>query len=334
MDMLMALATFVRVSEAGSFSAVAHERGRTQSAVSRQVTALEEQLGVRLFQRTTRHLALTEDGEAVLGHAREVLDAVEATCEVAGRRRASAAGHVRLALPIFAAEVLAAHAHELLRRHPGLSLEFITGDRERDMIEERLDLWVRVGESTQASHVTRRIGTTRPLLVASPTYLVARGEPRHPRDLRDYDCIIQHRHGEERLWRFTGPDGEVRVPIAGQFSVDNGTAVLRAAVAGAGIALLTDLLAGPNIQAGRLRSMMPEYTAIGQPITVLYPSRRNLSPRVRVAIDFIVEGLVAGTSKCAVWANSDQFDTPTHKSCSRDGGSAVRAARHLSRCDR
>ncbi len=299
MDMLVALATFVRVSETGSFSAVAQERGSTQSAVSRQVTGLEEAFGVRLLQRTTRHLSLTEDGEAVLAHAREVLDAVEATREAAGRRRASPAGHVRLALPVFAASVLAGHMPELLRRHPDLSVDLITGDREHDMIEERLDLWVRIGESTQASHVTRRIGMTRPVLVAAPAYVGERGEPRHPQDLREHDCIVQHRYGADHVWRFTGPEGELTTPVAGRFSADNGTAVLRAAVAGAGIALVADLLTGREVQAGRLRLLMRDYVAVGQPITVVYPSRRNLSPRVRVMIDFLVEGLTGPVSELA-----------------------------------
>ena len=231
--------------------------------------------------------------------AREGLSAVEATREAAGRRRASPSGHVRLALPVFAASVLAGNVSELLRRHPELSIELITGDREHDMIEERLDLWVRVGESTQASHVTRRIGMTRPVLVAAPAYVRERGEPRHPRDLRGHDCIVQHRYGADHLWRFTGPEGEVTMPVAGRFGADNGTAVLRAAVAGVGIALLADLLTGPGIRAGRLRPLMTDYAATGQPITVVYPSRRNLSPRVRVVIDFIVEGLTGGASERA-----------------------------------
>jgi DNA-binding transcriptional LysR family regulator len=295
MDMLVALGTFVRVSETRSFSAVAQERGTTQSAVSRQVTALEEELGVRLFQRTTRRLALTEDGAVVLAHAHEVLDAVEATREIVGRRRGSPSGHVRLALPVFAAGVLAANVPELLRRHPDLSLDLITGDREHDLIEERLDLWVRTGESTHASHVTRRIGTTRPVLVATPDYLDARGEPADPRDLQAHDCLVQRRYGDDPLWRFTGPGGEVTVPVAARFSADNGNAVLRATVAGAGIALLTDLLIRADIEAGRLRTVMTAYTAVGQPITVVYPSRRNLSPRVRVVIDFLVEALMGGS---------------------------------------
>lgn len=295
MDRFVALGTFVRVSETGSFSAVAQERGATQSAISRQITALEEQLGVRLFHRTTRRLALTEDGEIVLTHAHEALDAVEATRDAAGLRRASAAGHVRLALPVFAAAVLAAKVPELLRRHPDLSLDLITGDREHDLIEERLDLWVRTGESAYSSHVTRRIGMTRPVLVAAPAYLEARGEPAGPRDLQAHDCIIQRRHGDDHLWRLSGPEGDVTVPVAGRFSADSGGTLLRAALAGAGIALLADLLARADMEAGRLRAVMTAYTAVGQPITVVYPSRRNLSPRVRVVIDFLVEALMGDT---------------------------------------
>jgi DNA-binding transcriptional LysR family regulator len=291
MDMLAALAVFVRVTETGSFSAVAHEREITQSAVSRQVNALERELGVRLFQRTTRHLALTEDGQAVLDHAREVLAAVEATRDAAGLRRASPSGHVRLALPVFAASVVAARVPELLVRHPELELELISGDRDHDMIEERLDLWLRVGESMHASHVTRRLGATTLRVFASPGYVAARGEPERPQDLLAHDCIVQHRYGQDHLWRFTGPEGDTTVAVSGRFSADNSVAVLRAAVAGVGIALLNDALARPDIGAGRLRPLLTDYTPAGQPLTVVYPSRRNLAPRVRVVIDFVIEAV-------------------------------------------
>lgn len=292
MDMVAALSTFVRVTETGSFSAVGHERGSTQSAISRQITALEEELGVRLFQRTTRHLALTEDGEAVLAHAREVLEAVAATRDAAGRRSNSPAGHVRLALPIFAASVLASRVPALLSRYPDLSLELVTSDGEHDMIEERLDLWVRLGESTHASHVTRRIGTTRPLIVAAPSYIAARGMPHRPDDLAGHDCIVRHRYGHDNLWRFDGPEGEAIVLVAGRFSADNSAAVLRAALAGVGVALLADVLAGLDVDAGRLCVVLPGFRPAGEPITAIYPSRRNLSPRVRVVIDFMTDGLI------------------------------------------
>jgi DNA-binding transcriptional LysR family regulator len=288
MDILSALDTFVRVTETGSFSAVAHEREITQSAVSRQVTALERELGVRLFQRTTRSLALTEDGQAVLDHAREVLAAVEATRDAAGLRSGSPAGHVRLALPVFAASVVASRVPELLARHPELELELISGDRDHDMIEERLDLWLRVGESMHASHVTRRIGATTAMILAAPAYLAAHGEPEHPQDLIAHDCIVQHRYGQDHIWHFAGPDGDTTVTVSGRFSADNSVAVLRAAVAGVGVALTNDVLARPEIAAGRLRPLLTRYVPAGQPLTIVYPSRRNLSPRVRVVIDFVI----------------------------------------------
>ncbi|MDQ2804809.1 MAG: substrate binding domain-containing protein, partial [Pseudomonadota bacterium] len=201
--------------------------------------------------------------------------------------------------------VLASHVPALLRRYPELSLELVSGDGDRDMIEERIDLWVRVGESTHASHVTRRIGTTRPLLVAAPSYIAARGQPRSPADLAAHECIVQHRYGHDNLWRFAGPEGEAAVPVAGRFSADNSAAVLRAALAGVGIAILADVLAGFDVDAGRLCGLLPGYKPAGRPIMLVYPSRRNLSPRVRVVIDFLVEGLIGRTREFPLAAEID-----------------------------
>ncbi|MGH7044265.1 MAG: LysR family transcriptional regulator [Acetobacteraceae bacterium] len=292
MDLIGALATFVRVAETGSFSAVARERGTTQSSVSRQITALEGEFGVRLLQRTTRSLALTEDGNETLEHARNVLDAVATTREVAARRRGEAAGTVRLATSVLLGNLIATRIPVLLERHPGLSVHLVTGGAAHDMVEEGLDLWLRLGESTHATHVSRTVGHTAPLLLATPGYLAARGRPEHPRDLVAHDCLVQHRLRADHVWRFTGPEGGVAVPVTGRFSADNNEAVLRALLAGVGVALIAAVVARAEVAAGRLVPLMPDYAPAGITITLVYPSRRNLAPRVRAVIDFIAEDIL------------------------------------------
>ena len=292
MDLIGALLTFVRVAETGSFSAVARERGTTQSAVSRQITALEGEFGVRLLHRTTRSLALTEDGQETLEHARHVLEAVTATREAAARRRGEAAGTVRLASSVLLGNLIAARIPILLARHPGLSVQLVTGDAVHDMVEEGLDLWLHLGESTHATHVSRTLGHTAPLLLASPAYLAARGRPDHPGDLAAHDCLVQTRVGADHVWRFTGPSGEMAVPVGGRFSADNAEAVLRAALSDVGIALVAEVVARAEVAAGRLVPLLPGYAPFGLPVSLIYPSRRNLAPRVRAVIDFIAHDIL------------------------------------------
>ena len=300
MDLIEALGTLVRVMELGSFSAVARERGATQSAVSRQITALEAELGVRLIQRSTRHLALTEDGQETLAHARDVLDAVAATRHAAARRSGAVAGTVRLATPVLVGHLIATRMPLLLARHPDLSLELVMARADHDMIAEGLDLWLRLGESTHATEVTRTLGRIERLALASPDYLAARGHPAHPSDLAAHDCLTQPQPGPHRVWRFHGPAGAsgdaagdtVAVTVGGRFTTDNGETTLRAALAGVGIVLTAEVVARADIAAGRLVPVLPGWAPEPVPVTLVYPSRRNLPPRVRAVIGFIARDIL------------------------------------------
>ncbi len=292
MDLIEALGTLVRVMELGSFSAVARERGATQSAVSRQITALEAELGVRLFQRSTRHLALTEDGQETLTHARDVLDAVAATRHAAARRSGVVAGTVRLATPVLVGHLIATRMPLLLARHPDLSLELVMARADHDMIAEGLDLWLRLGESTHASEVTRTLGRIDRLALAAPDYLAARGHPAHPSELAAHDCLTQPQPGPHRVWRFHGAAGTVAVTVGGRFTTDNGETTLRAALAGVGIVLTAEVVARADIAAGRLVPVLPGWEPEPVPVTLVYLSRRNLPPRVRAVIGFIARDIL------------------------------------------
>ena len=293
MDLIAALATFARVAETGSFSAAARERGATQSAISRQITGLEAELGVRLFQRTTRRLALTEDGQEALQHARLVLEAVAATRDAAARRRGEAAGLVRLAAPVLLGNLIATRMPDLLARHPALSVHLVIGRTAHDLVEEGLDLWLRLGESTHATEVTRTLGRIERLVLAAPAYLAARGRPVHPRDLAEHDCLSPPVPGGERAWRFTGPGGEeVAVPVGGRFSADSGEAVLRATLAGVGITLAAEVAVRADVVAGRLVPLLAGFAPDPLAVTLVYPSRRNLAPRVRAVIDFLAHDIL------------------------------------------
>jgi DNA-binding transcriptional LysR family regulator len=289
MDLLAGFQTFVRVTETGSFSAVAQERGATQSAISRQVTALEEELGVRLLNRSTRGLSLTQDGSNVLGHARRVLEAVEATREAAGLRRAHPSGHVRLAVPVALGLLLSSRVKTLLARHPDLSLELITGNAPHDIIEEGLDLELRVGDVAQTSLIVRPVGPTVFTAVAAPVYLQDHAAPAHPLDLQRHDCIVCTSYAYDHVWRFSGSQGDVAVPVAGHFRVDNFEGARRAALAGVGVALLPHVLVWDNLRHAELAPLLTGYRTQAIPVSVVYASRRNLPARTRVVIDFLLE---------------------------------------------
>ncbi len=294
MDLLAAFRTFIRIAETGSFSAVAREVNTTQPAVSRQIAALEEHLGARLFQRSTRSLTLTEDGRDLLSHARLVVEAVEETEAAIGRRRTSPAGMVRLGCPgVFGRIYVAPRLPVLLQRYPELSMELLVSDSVVDMVQDGLDLAIRVGEVLDASLVARRIGSTSALAVASPSYLAEHGEPTHPSELVGHECILFTRLASPEQWNFTGPgadsDAMLTVNVSGRLRTNGIEAVLEAAVAGMGVALVPTWMLGSKELRTSLTPILRSWQPRRRPISVVYPSRRFLAPRTRVVIDFLVD---------------------------------------------
>jgi DNA-binding transcriptional LysR family regulator len=288
-DLIGALRIFLRVAEVGSFSAVAEERGVTQPAVSRQMTALEEHFGTRLVQRSTHAVTLTDEGREFVAAAQQLVDQADALQEWTGRRRTKPVGRVRLSVPVPLGLYFISKLDSLLKKHDELSIDLILHDRLRDLIEEGIDLQVCVGEVTDSALISRRIGATTAFLVAAPDYLKGRATPKEPADLQQHDCIVYHRWGRDDVWWFAGPKGAMSVSVRGRFRANNSEAVRRATLNGHGVALLSHLLVADDIGAGRLRVLMPAFPPARFPLMVVYPSRRNLPPRVRAVIDFLRE---------------------------------------------
>jgi len=289
MDLIGALHAFVRVTETGSFSAVARESNASQSAVTRQIAQLEQHFSVRLFHRTTRRLSLTDDGKTLLGHARHLLENAEEMEAALGRQSGEPRGLVRLGTSVAGGLFLATRVPVLLARHPGLSVELVMSDRHTDMIEERLDLAFRNGEIADASLVARRVATLGRAVVAAPIYLERHGAPSTPDDLAGHTCLIHDATPEPDVWRFTGPDGPVSVQVTGAFLSNDSEAMRRAARAGHGIALLPEIQLIDDLRAGRLFRLLEDYPSQRSAVHIVYPSRRNLAPRTRVVMDFLVE---------------------------------------------
>jgi DNA-binding transcriptional LysR family regulator len=289
MDTIETLRTFVRVVETGSLSAVAREHNTSQSTVSRQITQLEEHFGVRLFHRTTRHLSLTDDGQQLHDHARGVLDMVEGMETVLGQNKTSPVGHVRVATPVSLGLILMARVPRLLARYPGLSVELVMEDHAGDMIEDGLDLAVRSGEVTNLSLIKRSLGTVVRVAVASPGYLERRGTPSEPTDLSEHECIVHRVSPNDSEWRLIGAEGPVSVMVNGSLATNNHEAVRSAALAGLGIGLVPEYQIVDDVDAGRLRRVLPDYASESLPAYLVYPSRRYLALRTRAVIEFLIE---------------------------------------------
>lgn len=299
MDLIGAIRSFTRVAETGSFSAVAREAGSSQSAVTRQVAQLEAHFGVRLFHRTTRRLSLTDDGESLLAHARQLLDYAETMEAELGHHAASPTGLVRVGIPVAAGLFVAPRIPALLALHPGLSVELVMRDQLGDLIEERLDLALLTGEIADSTVVARRIGMFGRVAVAAPAYLEAHGAPASPADLTSHVCIIHDNGPESTIWRFTGPEGPVSVRVTGSFIATNSQAVHLVARAGHGLALLSEVQVIDDVRSGRLIRLLSDYPSQQVPVQLLYPSRRNLAPRTRVVMEFLTREIRASAEVAA-----------------------------------
>jgi DNA-binding transcriptional LysR family regulator len=287
-DTLSLFRTFVRVVEAGSFTAVAAEMNTSQPTISRQVAALEDHLGCVLFQRTTRALSLTDDGRTFYGMAQAALDAAAQAESAVGRRKGRATGRLRLACAgVFGRLHVIPRLPAFIERYPEIEIDLVMHDRFTDLIEEGIDLALRVGNVSDSSLVGRAIGLSRRSVVAAPDYLERFGVPKRPEDLKHHRCILYGGLASGQNWTFDSPDGPISVPVAGPFRVDN-TEGVRAAVLGSmGVGYVPVWHFVENeIESGRLVVLLRDYEGTPLPITAVFPSRRHLAPKVRAAIDF------------------------------------------------
>ena len=246
-DTIEALRTFVRVIETGSLTAVAREMNTSQSTISRYINQLEEHFGVRLLQRTTRHLSLTDDGVRLRSHATSILQSVEGMEHALGQHKSSPTGHVRIASPVSMGMQLMKCIPVLLERYPGLTVELVLQDRLGDLVEERLDLAIAVGEVPGLSLIKRGLGSVTRIAVAAPEYLQRRGWPRQPEDLANHACIVRRMTPDDAEWRLTGPEGTTDIAVRGLVSTNNHEAVRNATLNSLGIALLPEYLVADDL---------------------------------------------------------------------------------------
>ncbi len=310
MDLLQALRTFIRVIETGSFAAVARETNTNHSSVVRHVGALEDYFGMRLFQRTTRRLSLTEDGQDLLQYAQRMIELEQELEGALGQQRISPSGLVRIGVTTAAAMLMTPRLRGLMDDHPGLSIELVVRDQLGDLIEERLDLALHVGQPPDSSLLARRIGAFGRVLVAAPAYLEKRGAPSRPADLADHDCVIHEYGPESAQWHFKGPDGPETIRVQGRLHVNNAAIVRRAVLDGFGVAMVPEALIVDDVRLARLYRLLPNYQTERLPAFLLYPSRRHLPPRTRVVIEAIAQETAKIAARLAeddVWGSSNDW---------------------------
>lgn len=291
MDLLAAMKLFNRVADSGGFSTVARELGTTQPTVSRTIAALETHLGVRLLNRSSRAVTLTNDGRLFHDLAERALEAVSDAETGVGRRRGLPSGLLRLGCPVaFGRLHVAPRIGAFLDRYPDVEVQLMMTDAFVDLVGEGLDLAIRVGDLSDPSLIARRIGTTRRVTVASRDYIARRGIPAVPADLTQHDCIVYTRLATGHRWHFEGRGGPIAVDVRGRFSADNSEAVREAVLSGAGIAVVPVWLFSEGADLDRVEILLRDFEPKQLPIHAVYASRRHVAAKVRAMIDFLAAG--------------------------------------------
>jgi DNA-binding transcriptional LysR family regulator len=290
MDKFQEMRTFAAVVDAGSFVRAAEALEMSKAAVSRYVTELETRLGVRLIQRTTRKLSLTAEGEVFHARCQALLAEIEEAEAEITAKSGEAAGLVKVNVPVsFGILHLATLWGEFRARHPKVSFDVTLSDRVVDLVEEGFDLAVRIARLPASSLISRKLASTRMVLCAAPQYLQAAGTPRHPAELTQHAVLAYSLWASGDEWRFAGPDGAASVKTSPCIRTNSGDTCRAAALQGQGIVMQPSFLVGPDLAAGHLVELMPQYRGLELGIHAVYPTRKHVSTKVRLLIDFLVE---------------------------------------------
>lgn len=282
---------FVVVVEQGSQTAAADYLEMSRAMVSRYLESLEGWLGQRLLQRTTRRLGLTAAGEECLRRCREVLAQVEALEQHSGELQSSPSGSLRITAPMaFGQQVLAGLVAEFVGLYPQVRVDMLMVDRTVNLVEDRVDLAIRMTNDLDPTLIARRLGNVRSVLCASPVYLKLRGEPRVPAELSQHQCL-SFPYFERRQWHLSRAGELFSVPVEGNVSANESVVLLHAALAGAGITMQPAFMVAPYLASGALQAVLADYEPPTLGMYAVYTSRRQMLPALRVLLDFLAERL-------------------------------------------
>ncbi|MFM9816849.1 UNVERIFIED_CONTAM: LysR family transcriptional regulator [Spiribacter pallidus] len=292
MDRAAEMHMFVRAVDKGSFSAAARDLDLTPSAVSKQIRRLEDRLGVRLFNRTTRRVSLTEVGHAYYDRCSRIIQEIEEAEEAVTALNENPRGTLRVAATVaFGRVEVLPRINEFLDRYPDLNIEFELTDRQVDLIEEGIDVAIQWREQMEdPSLIARRLCVNRRIICAAPSYIEQFGKPTTPEALLDHNCLTLYEVSQFNDWAFEDAKKGHRVlHVGGNFRANTADALYEAALAGVGLARLSTWLVMPAIRRGELVPVLPQYPHESSAYFLLYPHRRHLSRKVRAFVDFLVE---------------------------------------------
>jgi DNA-binding transcriptional LysR family regulator len=289
MDRLTSLTAFVRVVDAGGFSAAGRKLNMSTTMVSNHVQALEERLGARLLNRTTRKVSLTEVGKAYYDRCIQILADIEQADDIAGALKSTPRGTLRIYTNTHIVQFLSPVVAEFLSSYPEMKVDLAIGERNVDMIDENFDVAVRMIPPPDSSLIVRSLATWRHVLCCSHDYIAKYGRPEQLSELAERNCIrhVNYPYGEE--WRFTDRKGApASVRVSGNLLTNSGETLRRAAVQGVGVCLAAGFLIRDDLEAGELVRLLPEYRPVEFAMNAVYPHRHHLSAKVRIFIDLLV----------------------------------------------
>jgi len=290
-DRFAALQVFSQVVEAGSFAKAAERLNLSTSATSRLLAELESHLQTRLLNRTTRRVSLTESGRAFYERCVQLLADLDEAEQEAARAAVVPRGTIRLTTSVnFGVRHLAPALAGFTQRHSELRFDVSLSDRMVDLVEEGFDLAIRIGGPGSENLVARKLGETRVVPCASPAYLAARGAPKVPEDLAAHNCFTYEYVTPRSVWKFRDASGNERaVRVSGNLHSNNGDLLAEAAARGAGVVFEPAFIVGPDVRAGRLVPLLQDFEPAPIPIYAVYPSRKHLSAKVRLFVDYLLE---------------------------------------------
>ncbi len=292
MDKYNAMQVFVRVAEAGSFTAVANQENVARSVITRQIAGLETQLRTKLITRSTRSLTLTTAGAAYLEKCRVILNMVDAAESSLLDEKAVARGRIRLGLPLsFGLQRLMPVLTEFAKQQPHIQLAMDFSDRRANLIEEGIDVSIRITANLDQSDIVRKLGTCRLMTVASPDYVLQHGQVTHPRELQNHECLAYSINMTPTSWDYQVEGQLSHFPIRGRITANNGVALTKAAAEGLGITRQPDFIAQPFIARGEVVEILSQFASEPLGIYAVLPSNRYIPHRVSVLIEHLSQAL-------------------------------------------
>jgi len=290
LDQLQRMEIFVQVADTGNFSRVARDRGLSNSVVSKYVATLEDDLGVRLLNRTTRSLSLTEIGEDYLQRCRQILDQVEDARQSVTSLQIEPRGLLRINAPMsFGILHLGPVISKFTETYPDVEIDLELNDRFIDVVEEGFDIALRIGSLEDSTLIARKLAPVHRVCCGAPSYLQSHGTPFHPRDLTEHDGLYYGHRGWTEFWQMTGPDGDFAIDGRVKLKSNNGDVMKAAAVSGAGLVVMPTFITWEEVKAGRLVHILSDYRSHELGLYAVYPPTRNLSAKVRLFIDHLVD---------------------------------------------